>query len=158
MKVGSTGGAAATSGAARGSRSPADGFSLSAGQGARESAAVSAPSNLAAIGSLDALLALQEMAGPLDRRRRAVKRAGGLLDMLDEVKLSLLDDAGDPRISLGRLSAAIREARHDTEDARLESLLNEIETRAAVELAKDEVAHRSVGMAHDNSPRVAGSH
>jgi hypothetical protein len=91
------------------------------------------------VASLDVLLALQEVGGPLERRRKAVRRAGRILDVLDEVKLALLD-GGLPPAALERLIAAIREERSGTEDPRLEDLLDEIETRAAVEMAKLEMA------------------
>jgi hypothetical protein len=84
---------------------------------------------------VEALLTLQDVGGPLERRRRAVGRAGRLLDALDDIKLALLD--GQLREDdLERLERAIRDQRAATDDPRLEELLNEIETRAAVELAK----------------------
>ena len=43
---------------------------------------------------------------------------------------------------LDRLSRAVREQRSATEDPKLEAVLDEIETRAAVELAKLEWAGR----------------
>ena len=69
---------------------------------------------------------------------RAVRRAGKLLNVLDQIKVALLDgelDAG----ALDRLSRAIREERVGTNDAKWEDLLNKIETRAAVEQAKLEM-------------------
>lgn len=95
------------------------------------------------VGGLGALLALQETGGPLERRRRAVSRAGRILDVLDEVKLALV--TGELSLSqLERLTRAVREERAATEDAALEDVLNEIETRAAVELAKLEMARNAV--------------
>lgn len=91
------------------------------------------------IASLDALLALQDVGGPLERRRRAMGRAGRILDVLDEVKIALIDGAVSGR-DLDRLMRAVREERMATEDPALEGVLNEIETRAAVELAKLEQA------------------
>ena len=85
------------------------------------------------------MLALQDVGGPLERKRRAVRRAGRILDVLDELKLALLDG----ELSLGqleRLSRAIRDERGLTDDPKLEELLDEIELRAAVEMAKLEQA------------------
>lgn len=94
---------------------------------------------VAGVSGLEALLALQDVGGPLERRKRAVGRAGRILDVLDEVKLSLID--GDlSSASLDRLMRAVREERQNTDDGRLEGVLNEIETRAAVEIAKLERA------------------
>jgi hypothetical protein len=90
---------------------------------------------------VDALLALQDVGGPLERKRRAVRRASRILDVLDEVKLALLDG----QLSVGqldRLRRAVRAERDLTEDPKLEGLLDEIELRAAVEVAKlEQAAH-----------------
>lgn len=92
---------------------------------------------------MQSLLALQDIETPTDRRRRSVKRAGRLLDELDEIKIALLGgELG--QVQLERLSRTIREQRSATEDPELEGLLDEIETRAAVELAKLERAARAV--------------
>jgi hypothetical protein len=93
----------------------------------------------ASVMGVDALLALQDVGGPLERKRRAVRRAGRILDVLDEVKLALLDGG----LSLGqldRLRRAIRDERDLTDDPKLEGVLDEIELRAAVEIAKLEQA------------------
>ena len=86
---------------------------------------------------LDALLALQSQGGPLDRRRRAVSRAGRLLDGLDAVRLSLLS-GGEPGAALESLGQAAAEAREAVDEPGLGEVLDAIETRAAVELAKRE--------------------
>ena len=99
------------------------------------SARVGAP---AGVTSLDALLALQELDGPLERRRRSVRRAGRILDELDGVKLALLGSDERAPEALARLTRAVADQRSETDDAGLEQVLNEIELRAAVELAKRE--------------------
>ncbi len=91
------------------------------------------------VSSIGALIALQDVGGPLERRRRAVGRAGRILDVLDEVKLALIGGEVTGK-DLDRLMRAVREERMATDDGPLEGLLNEIETRAAVELAKLEQA------------------
>ncbi len=88
---------------------------------------------------VEALLALQDVGGPLERKRRAVGRAGRILDALDAIKLALLEG----NLSLGqleRLRRALRDERALTDDPTLEGLLDEIELRAAVEIAKLEQA------------------
>ena len=87
------------------------------------------------IGSIDALLALQAVGGSLERRRRALRRADKILDVLDEVKISLLEGEV-PANALSNLVKAVQQTRDSTDDPGLESVLNEIETRAAVEIAK----------------------
>lgn len=111
----------------------APGFSaLVPGGGTAAAAPVSAA---AGVVSVDALMALQQAEGPLERRRRSVARAGTMLDLLDEVKLALLDgQVGLP--ALERLARAVRTERAATDDPGLEGVLDQIETRAQVELAK----------------------
>jgi len=119
----------------------ASGFSLktdSAG-GATGATAVARAAAVGQVGSLDALLALQAEEGPTERRRRAVSRGGRILDVLDQVKLALLEGAG-AGAQLERLARAVREERANVEDPALEGLLNEIDARAAVEMAKAEMS------------------
>lgn len=137
MKVGGSGAAASAQAPAARSASaaPAGGFSLPEVDAAAEAIPASQLGGATGVGSIDALLALQGVSGPLERRRKAVRRASVLLDVLDDLKVSLLE-GGVPRQTLGRLIEAIRQERAQTGDANLEGLLDEIETRAAVELAK----------------------
>ncbi|GGL45855.1 flagellar assembly protein FliX [Caulobacter rhizosphaerae] len=107
--------------------------------GAAAASGVAQAGGVAGIGSLDALLALQANLDPMERKRRAVKRAGGLLDLLDALKLATLDGEVSTG-TLSRLKSAVREHREATDDPKLEAILNEIETRAAVEAAKLEQA------------------
>ena len=139
IKVTGPNGVAGAAAARPGARPAAGGFSLAGADAAPDAAPAGRLTGATAVSSLDALLALQEIGGPLERRRKAVKRAGRILDILDEVKLALLD-GGLPPAALDRLLSAVREERTGTDDPRLEGLLNEIETRAAVELAKLERA------------------
>jgi hypothetical protein len=142
MKVGGSGGVS-QSGQARPSR-PAggEGFRIASPQGASGAGPATSVSSLGNVMGVDALIALQDVGSPLERRRRSVSRAGRLLDALDGIKISLL--GGDLSThDLDRLSRAIREQRAATEDPKLEGLLDEIETRAAVELAKLESANRA---------------
>jgi hypothetical protein len=141
MKVGGSGGvSSAQAPAGRGAgAAAAGGFAVPDAGGAAEATPASQLISATGVGSIDALLTLQGVAGPLERRRKAVRRASVLLDVLDDLKLSLLD-GGIPPQTLGRLIEAIRQERAQTGDAKLESLLDEIETRAAVELAKLETS------------------
>ncbi len=142
MKVTRTNGAKAA-GATQGAKpATASGFTLSEPEAAGGASAPTGVAGVGMIGSIDALLMLQEAEGPLGRRRRAMGRAGRLLDVLDEVKLAMLSD-GPSSTHLQRLTAAVREQRADTEDPGLEALLNQIETRAAVELAKLETSRQA---------------
>jgi hypothetical protein len=146
MKVTGAGTTAATGAASRQSRGSVEAFMPQAAEGVRETAAPGALSGVGALSSLDALLALQETTGPTERRRRAVRRAGSLLDALDQVKLALLEDGSGVRVALDRLQAVTRDMRDETDDLGLEGVLDAVETRAAVELAKAEMARKAQGM------------
>lgn len=141
MKVNGTRGAP-TTGATAGPRpSTAQGFQIKADATGHADAAGQAArvSGVGAVGSLDALLALQEADGPMERRRRAVGRGGRILDVLDRIKLALLDGTAIGA-DLERLARAVREERIATGEEGLDDVLNEIETRAAVEMAKAEMS------------------
>ena len=139
MKVDRSSSLGSTSAARFGTSSSAGGFSLPDVSSASETAHAQSARAVSSVGSLDALLALQEVGGPLERRRKAVRRAGRILDVLDEIKLAMMDGDITPN-NLDRLVAAVRLERGQADDSGLESVLNEIETRAAVEIAKLEMA------------------
>ncbi len=118
------------------------GFALAEPQAYSETSEAAVALGVSAVGSVDALIALQEVDGPLGRKRRAIGRAGRLLDELEALKLSMLDGEIS-ETGLRRLATAVREQREATSDPDLEALLDQIETRAAVELAKRETALRA---------------
>jgi hypothetical protein len=138
MKINGPNGVGSSASPRGASGTAASGFALPA-MGTGDAARLGQVGGPVGVGSIDALLALQEVGGPLERRRKAVRRAGVILDVLDEVKLSLLD-GGVPPAALERLMSAIRLERGGADDPRLQELLDEIETRAAVEQAKLEMA------------------
>lgn len=142
MKVNGTSGVGAAGGPRPARPAGGDGFRLGGSASAPGPAQAAPSAGVAGVASVGALLALQDVGGPLERRRRAVRRADRILGVLEELKLGLLSGAlhgGD----LDRLRRAVREERDATEDAKLEGVLDEIETRAAVELAKLELAGRA---------------
>ena len=87
---------------------------------------------------VEALLALQDVGDPLEGRRRTVRRASRLLDVLEDLKIALIDGVLTPD-KVRALVKTLGEKRESTGDPILETVLDEIETRAAVELAKLEV-------------------
>jgi hypothetical protein len=116
----------------------ASGFSLSSTGSAPPAPAAVASAGPAGVAGLSALMALQGVESATERRRRAIRRGGGLLDRLDELKLALLSgEAGEG--ALERLGHGLREERVEDDDPGLTDLLNQIDLRAAVELAKAEV-------------------
>ncbi len=95
-----------------------------------------APTSAAsAVQSVDAILALQSVGDFTEARKQATDRAFDLLDILDELKIALLE-GGLPRAKLEALMQLLQSRRDNTQDAQLEAALDEVETRAAVELAK----------------------
>jgi hypothetical protein len=84
---------------------------------------------------MDALLALQAVPEAGEGKRRAVKRAGDMLDLLDDIRIGLLE-GGVPRGKLEGLLRMVQTRRDDFADSRLAQILDEIELRAQVELAK----------------------
>jgi hypothetical protein len=139
MKINGPGAPAAPSAARRTSGAAAEGFSFSTAGAAGQAAATARPGAAAGVSSLSALLALQDVEGPTERRRRSIGRADRILDRLDALKLSLLE-GGVTAASLGALNEAVRDQRAMTDDPGLEGVLDQIELRAAVELAKFERA------------------
>ena len=90
---------------------------------------------LRTIGGIDALIALQGIENPVERRRRAVKHGRRALDALDELKLGLLSGTLEPVVLL-RLKAVATDLKDGSGDDKLDLVLSEIELRVAVELAK----------------------
>ena len=89
------------------------------------------------LGTVDALLALQEVDDPVSGRQRAAQRADDILDRLDELRHGLLDGT-IPQESLAQLAQLARQRRETVSDPRLHEILDEIELRAKVEIAKYE--------------------
>jgi hypothetical protein len=141
MKIGGTNGVGPSGPARSTSRSAQGGFRLSNAGTSSETASTAPASAPTGVGSIDALIALQEVGNPLERRRKAVRRASKLLDLLDGVRDGLLDGQVSTQ-SLNGLMATIREERSSLDDPHLDGLLNDIETRASVEIAKLEMASR----------------
>jgi len=119
-----------------------EGFRIVAPQAPIGAGQASSVSNVSGVMGVEALLALQDVGTPTERRRRAVGRAGRILDVLDEIKVGLL--GGElSGADLDRLRRAVREERAATDDPKLEAVLEEIELRAAVEVAKLEFSARA---------------
>jgi hypothetical protein len=90
---------------------------------------------LRTVGGIDALIALQGIEDPTERRRRAVKHGRRALDALDELKLGLLAGTLDQATML-RLKSVTADLKDGSGDDKLDQVLAEIELRVEVELAK----------------------
>jgi Class II flagellar assembly regulator len=108
------------------------GGSFAEALGGEPTAATSKAAPTTALGSL---FALQEVPDATAQRRKALARAGHLLDRLKELQHGLLEGSID-RAGLADLAASVRAAQTAVDDPQLADLLGEIELRAAVELAK----------------------
>lgn len=140
MKVGGAGraqGPAKTGGAGKARGSSGKRFSIDQPGGAD---APRGAHSVAGVAPVDALISLQEVETATDGKSKAVVRAEAMLDILDDLKLSLL--IGDiPKHKLQQLLKLVdqrRDSQTQFQDPRLAQVLDEIELRARVELAKYE--------------------
>jgi hypothetical protein len=138
MKIDHTRKSAGTSGTKKTSstKSGASGFEeyIEGASSAKESAPASAPQSIARV---DALLAVQAVEDPTERaaRKRMTARADNVLQELDQLHMSLLNNtmSMDHMLKLADTVAAHKERVHDS---KLSALLEEIDLRAQIELAK----------------------
>lgn len=104
--------------------------------GAHASASA-ATTSVASLTSLDTLLALQGaqvVDDPRERRRRLVRRGRSVLDVLESMRGDLLvGRLGTDRLT--QLMSIVGQAREEA-DPEIDALLDDIELRARVELAK----------------------
>ncbi len=127
-QIGQTSGKRAASAGGAGS-----GFALGSTQEGRGVAGLSATASLAAV---DSLLALQEAGGDVPNApRRAIARGEHMLDILDDIKLALLTGQV-PQAKLSRLLSVVEGQQAQVNDPELAHILDHIELRARVELAK----------------------
>lgn len=94
-----------------------------------------AAGSLRSISSLDALIALQGMEDSTERKKRSVAKGRNALDVLDRLKVAVLDGTVD-QSTLARLKVAAEGLTEESGDPGLDAVLGEIELRVAVELAK----------------------
>jgi hypothetical protein len=90
---------------------------------------------LRTVGGIDALIALQGVDDPTERRRHALKRGRHALDALDELKIGLLGGELTPA-TLTKLRSAAAYLKDGSGEAGLDAVLAEIELRVEVEIAK----------------------
>lgn len=83
---------------------------------------------------IEAILALQAADEPLTGRKKAIRRGASLLDSLDDIRTDLLIGRIDAD-KLDRMAALLSEARERSVPG-LDALLDDIELRVRVELAK----------------------
>jgi parvulin-like peptidyl-prolyl isomerase len=107
------------------------GFFIDEGTGTARAAAAQP---MVQTSSIDALLAMQAAEDPQFAKKKAVRRGNSLLDLLERIKADmLLGQVSEDR--LGQLMDLIGEARQRNMPG-LDAVLDDIELRARVELAK----------------------
>ncbi len=87
------------------------------------------------LGVVTNVLDIQEVDDALERAARGKVRAEDLLDKLDDIRMDLLT-GGLSKTKLLRLSQMVNSRRPEIEDPKLNEILDEIDLRAQVELAK----------------------
>ena len=105
-------------------------------QEAKQAPQAVATSSLAAI---DTLIALQEVPDALAGKAKAARRGRDMLDLLEDIRDGLLL-GGISRETLNRLLQLVNVKREEFVDPGLSALLDDIELRARVELAKFQFA------------------
>jgi hypothetical protein len=132
MRIHASNGTAALAASQSVRRAPAGEFNVAADTAARPAAS---PTGLRAVAGIDALIALQGIEDPGERRRHAIKRGRLALDTLDELKVGLL--GGDlTAVTLQKLKAVAAHLKDGSGDKDLDGVLAEIELRVEVEIAK----------------------
>lgn len=112
---------------------------LSAAEGAGAAEGMEATAGISATGDLTGLIGLQEVDEREARRRSAVKRGRLTLDALSNLRDALLMGSL-PISTIERLERMVEQERAAGVDPALSAVLDEIELRAAVELAKLEMS------------------
>lgn len=97
-------------------------------------ARVAGTTPMQAMAGIDSILALQSVEEPLTAKKKALRRGASLLDLLDEIKTDLLIGRVNAE-SLDGMVAMLSEMRERSLPG-LDGLLDDIELRVRVELAK----------------------
>ena len=132
MRIYGPNGAALAKAPASARRTASGTFTVSEEEAPRSSGAAS---SLRSISTLDALMALQGVEDPTERKKRALAKGRNALDVLDALKVGLLDGSVDGS-TLARLKVAADGLTEGSGDSALDTVLGEIDLRVAVELAK----------------------
>lgn len=144
MKIGGSKGVGSTSGTKKTSSSDNDSdvdFSQFITSGGAES--TSSVSTTQSIAQLDALLAVQEVEDPLQKqaKKKAKMRAGAILDKLDNLRLKMLTGG----LTVGHMvdvADVVASHRDKIDDPQLTQIMDEIDLRAQVEIAKLSMASK----------------
>lgn len=98
-------------------------------------AAASGVSGLSSVTSVSALIGLQEVEDATERAAKGKKRGGQILTLLEELRLALISGT-ITKEQLLRLASMVQSERQNIDDPHLAQILDDIDLRARVELAK----------------------
>lgn len=101
----------------------------------QQAGGVDAPNTLSGLESLLAVQSVDPDAGGGKGRQRLIRHGEDLLDRLEDIRIGLLTGAV-PKARLAELAKLVRSKRDAGADPNLAAILDEIELRAEVELAK----------------------
>ena len=139
MKVTKVGGTQETSSVKRKSKAAGDSETFADNlRKTRDSLDSSVAPDATAVSAADAVLAAQDVGDTLDdasQRRRLKGFADDILDRLDDLRLGIIMGRF-PKDKLADLAQRLRQKRQQTKDPRLNEIIQEIELRAEVEIAK----------------------
>ena len=107
---------------------------LGAAEAAETSSSVPV-TDIAATAALNNLLALQEISEEDIKRKKLIQRGNSLLESLELLRQQLLIGTLPPQILLD-ISRQMAVYKENTQDPKINEIIEEIELRAAVELAK----------------------
>jgi len=102
---------------------------------ASETSAAGPASDISATAALNNLLLLQEINEEEVRRKKLLKKGYSLLESLEQLRSRLLVGSVSPQLLL-EISRQISEQKQLVMDPRINEIIEDIELRAAVELAK----------------------
>lgn len=139
MKIGNVNRGKGASGTKRSKGGSGSGFAdkLRGASSSGSTPTASGVTNNASIDGVDALLAMQEVGDTMEReaRKKVVDYGEDLLDRLYKIQDSLLI-GGIPKEQLMTMAQRLRAGRISVSDPNLNSLIDEIELRVEVEIAK----------------------
>lgn len=137
MKVTKTGPVKSTGSAQKAKKSNDDGAFADALRDASGAGDVDSPVATSSVGPVESILAAQQSADPTEHRSRGLLLSHGndLLDRLDQLRMAILNGVV-PKERLQDIAKRLRERKISSDDPKLNEIIEEIELRVEVEIAK----------------------
>lgn len=106
--------------------------------GAEEAASSGGITGVQPMGMLEGLLSIQQVENDVMEKKKAIKQGEDVLEYLDQLRHGLLRGRLST-MQVQNLAHAVKQMQYNVDDPRLIEILSNIETRAAVEMAKLEM-------------------